>query len=94
MCEVDEFREGGDKGGDICSRVEERWVLFNEQVLHFPGSILGCLIFCWSVLRILDLWFVVELFFFASHWVHNRWQESLWAVRHVEGKCLDMATYS
>lgn len=91
--EVDEFGEGGNEGGDVCGCVEERGVLFDEEVLHFPGSVLGCLVFCWSVLRILDLWFVVELLFLTSHWVYDWWQESVWAVGHVEGECLDMVTY-
>jgi hypothetical protein len=93
VCEVNEFREGGDKGRYICRGVEEWWVLFDKKVLHLPRAILGCLILGWPVLRVLDLRLIVELLFFASHWVDDWWKEGLRAVWHMERERLYVAAY-
>jgi hypothetical protein len=77
VCEVGEFREGGDEGRYIGRGVEQWWVLFNKKVLHLPRSILGCLVLCWAILRVLDLGLIVEFLLFASHGVDDWRQEGL-----------------
>lgn len=62
MCEVGEFREGGDESWYIRRGVEEGWVLFDEEVLHFPGSVFGGVVTCWTRL-VLNLWLVGKLLF-------------------------------
>ena len=94
MCEVDHFREGGAKGWHVCCGVEEWWVLFDEQVLHFPAAILGRLVLGWSMLWGFYLRHVDELFLCASQRVDDGWQACFWAVGHVKGKGLDVSAYS
>lgn len=93
MCEVDQFRERGAKGRDIGRGVEQWWILFDEQVLHLPAAILGCLVFGRSMLRCLNLRLVDELLLCASARVNDGWQTGLWAMWHVEGKGLDVTAY-
>lgn len=93
MCKIDEFGKCRHESWDVSRGMEQRWILFDKKVLHLPRAVLGCLVFCWTILGVLYLWLVVELFLFAGCWVHNWWEEGLWAMWHVEGKGLDMATY-
>ena len=72
VCEVDELREGGDKRRDIRRSVEERWVLLDEEILHLPASILGCLVFRRAILRVLNLRLVDKLLLFTGLWIDKR----------------------
>lgn len=92
MSKVNEFGKGSAKSRNVGSSMEQRRVLLDEQILHLPAAVLGCLVLGWTTLRDLDLRLVEELLLCASQWVDNGWQASFWAMGHVKGKGLDMAT--
>jgi hypothetical protein len=71
--EVDEFGKGGAESRDICGGVKEWRILLDEEVLHFPGSVLGGFVFCWTVLGGLYLGLVVELLLFSGYGVNDWW---------------------
>lgn len=93
MCEVSKFRKRRHESRYIRRGVEKRWVLFDEEVLHFPGSVFGRVVTCWSAL-VLDLWLVGEFLFCAGFGADDGWEEGGGGVGHVEGEGLDVPAYS
>lgn len=93
MGKVDELRECGNKRRDVCRRMEQRWILFYKKILHFPATVFRRLVFCWAILRVLDLGLIFEVQLGSILWVDDWRQEGFGSVRHVEGKGLDVASY-
>lgn len=66
MSEVNEFGKGSAKGRNVSSRMKQGRVLLDEQILHLPGAVLGCLVLGWTTLRDLNLRLIEELLLCAS----------------------------
>ena len=93
MGEIDELGKGRYKRRDVGRSMEERGVLLDEEVGHFPRAILCRLFSSCGVMRRLQLRLVEKLLLFTRLRVNDGWEEGIWSVGHMEGKRLNMATY-
>lgn len=88
MDEVGNGGEGANEGWDIGSGVEQRGILLDEQVGHFPAPVRGPAEARGRVARGLDVRLIDEGLFFTSDGIEEGGQKGLGAVGEGEGQGL------
>lgn len=82
--------EGADEGGNISCGMEQRRILANEHIGHFPGAIFRLI----ALFRCVNLGNVVEAKLLSGARVQQWREEAVGRVRYIEGQFLDMSSHS
>jgi hypothetical protein len=93
VCEVYQFGECGAESRDIRCGVEEGWVLFDKEILHFPAPVLWRLVFGRS-LGCADLRLIYERLLGPCLWIDDWRQERVLGMWHMERESLYVSPYS